>query len=176
MSLICHNIQHNVYANFFDVNLLFYLPYATSTVSSKVQHTEIDTNGVYQKYVGVCTKYSQHAKHSIGRNNNDSTNYKSIIALCLAAATFTKVWFKWRLSNLSLHHETLTIAYTIFFPYYRERSDLQHTVQVMADLGLTYVQTKNADGTYQYQVEPDISYLFNFKGILHVFVSMLNLL
>lgn len=49
---------------------------------------------------------------------------------------------------------------------YRERADLQHTVQVMADLGLTYVQTKNADGTYQYQVEPDISYLFNFKGTL----------
>lgn len=48
----------------------------------------------------------------------------------------------------------------------RERADLQHTVQVMADLGLTYVQTKNIDGTYQYQIEPDISFLFNFKGIL----------
>lgn len=46
----------------------------------------------------------------------------------------------------------------------RERADLQHTVQVMADLGLTYVQTKNIDGTYQYHIEPDISFLFNFKG------------
>lgn len=35
----------------------------------------------------------------------------------------------------------------------------------MVDLGLTYSQTKNPDGTYQYQIEPDINLLCNFKGI-----------
>lgn len=47
----------------------------------------------------------------------------------------------------------------------RERADLAHTVDVMVDLGLTYLQTKNLDGTYQYQIEPDINILCNFKGI-----------
>lgn len=48
---------------------------------------------------------------------------------------------------------------------HRERADLAHTVDVMVDLGLTYSQTKNPDGTYQYQIEPDINHLCNFKGI-----------
>lgn len=47
----------------------------------------------------------------------------------------------------------------------RERADLAHTVDVMVDLGLTYSQSKNPDGTYQYQVEPDINVLCNFKGM-----------
>lgn len=34
----------------------------------------------------------------------------------------------------------------------------------MVDLGLTYSQTKNPDGTYQYQIDPDINFLCNFKG------------
>lgn len=46
----------------------------------------------------------------------------------------------------------------------KERSDLNHTVEVMADLGLNYVQLKNFDGTYSYQLEPDIHELCNFKG------------
>lgn len=46
----------------------------------------------------------------------------------------------------------------------RERSDLRHTVEVMADLGLSYSQLKSLDGTYQYQLEPDINQLCNFKG------------
>ncbi|XP_031619161.1 chromosome transmission fidelity protein 18 homolog [Contarinia nasturtii] len=45
----------------------------------------------------------------------------------------------------------------------KERADLAHTVDVMVDLGLTYAQTKNPDGTYQYQLEPDINFLCNFK-------------
>lgn len=34
----------------------------------------------------------------------------------------------------------------------------------MADLGLSYSQLKSIDGTYQYQLEPDINQLCNFKG------------
>lgn len=49
----------------------------------------------------------------------------------------------------------------------RERSDLRHTVEVMADLGLTYNQLKSLEGTYQYQLEPDISQLCNFEGMLY---------
>lgn len=48
---------------------------------------------------------------------------------------------------------------------HRERADLAHTVEVMVDLGLTYSQTKNPDGTYQYRIEPDINFLCNFNGM-----------
>lgn len=47
----------------------------------------------------------------------------------------------------------------------KERCDLHHTVEVMADLGLSYVQLKNVDGTYSYQLEPDIHELCNLKGM-----------
>lgn len=46
----------------------------------------------------------------------------------------------------------------------RERDDLRHTVEVMVDLGLIYVQTKSADGTYQYQLEPNIQLLGTFDN------------
>lgn len=51
-----------------------------------------------------------------------------------------------------------------FILIHRERNDLRHTVEVMADLGLSYSQSKSLDGTYQYQLEPDINELCNFKG------------
>lgn len=50
------------------------------------------------------------------------------------------------------------------FARYRERADLRHSVEVMADLGLVYVQSKAADGTYQYRMEPDIDIICHFDG------------
>lgn len=47
---------------------------------------------------------------------------------------------------------------------FRERSDLKHTVEIMADLGMVYLQTKSSDGTYQYQLEPDIDTLGKYEG------------
>lgn len=44
----------------------------------------------------------------------------------------------------------------------KERLDLRHTVNVMVDLGLHYTQLRVADGTYQYQLEPDINILCHF--------------
>lgn len=44
----------------------------------------------------------------------------------------------------------------------KERHDLKHTVDVMVDLGLHYNQLRVADGTYQYQLEPDINLLCQF--------------
>lgn len=41
----------------------------------------------------------------------------------------------------------------------RERLDLQHTVEIIADLGLTMTQLQAADGTYTYRVDPDLDYL-----------------
>lgn len=55
----------------------------------------------------------------------------------------------------------------------REKYDLQHTVDVMVDLGLTYSQTKNVDGTYHYQIDPDIHFLCNFK--CKIFQFQINL-
>ena len=60
------------------------------------------------------------------------------------------------------------------FDYIRERADLAHTVNVMVDLGLTYSQTKNPDGTYQYRIEPDINFLCNFNGMLDVNISQVT--
>lgn len=57
----------------------------------------------------------------------------------------------------------MAIEFQFFRFSNREKNDLQHTVEVMVDLGLTYSQTKNVDGTYQYQIEPDINCLCNFK-------------
>lgn len=44
----------------------------------------------------------------------------------------------------------------------KERHDLRHTVEVMVDLGLRYNQLRVADGTYQYQLEPDIRLMCQF--------------
>lgn len=52
----------------------------------------------------------------------------------------------------------------MYFVLYRERADLRHSVEVMADLGLVYVQSKAADGTYQYHMEPDIDIICHFDG------------
>lgn len=46
----------------------------------------------------------------------------------------------------------------------RERNDLYHTVTVMVDLGLTYTQVKAAEGSYVYQMEPDLDALAQFPG------------
>lgn len=48
--------------------------------------------------------------------------------------------------------------------FHREKSDLTHTVEVMADFGLNYIQLKSTDGTYAYQLDPDIEQLGHFTG------------
>lgn len=59
----------------------------------------------------------------------------------------------------------------MFVQYYlsciicREKSDLTHTVEVMADFGLNYIQLKSAEGTYQYQLDPDIEQLGHFQDV-----------
>ncbi|CAD7079095.1 unnamed protein product, partial [Hermetia illucens] len=53
----------------------------------------------------------------------------------------------------------------------KERYDLTHTVEAMADLGLVFTQTKVADGTYQYQLEPDLDALCQFPGYLGITLS-----
>lgn len=45
-----------------------------------------------------------------------------------------------------------------------EKIDLQHTVEIYADFGITLIQMQAADGTYQYRSEPDIDH-FSFTGI-----------
>ncbi|XP_055590916.1 chromosome transmission fidelity protein 18 homolog [Uranotaenia lowii] len=47
----------------------------------------------------------------------------------------------------------------------KEKSDLTHTVEVMADFGLNYIQLKSAEGTYQYQLDPDIEQLGQYPGV-----------
>ncbi|XP_049534330.1 chromosome transmission fidelity protein 18 homolog [Anopheles darlingi] len=44
----------------------------------------------------------------------------------------------------------------------KEKSDLTHTVEVMADFGLNYIQLKTPEGTYQYQLNPDLEQLSSF--------------
>ncbi|XP_058059277.1 chromosome transmission fidelity protein 18 homolog [Anopheles bellator] len=46
----------------------------------------------------------------------------------------------------------------------KEKSDLKHTVEVMADFGLNYIQLKTPEGTYQYQLNPDLEQLCQFSG------------
>ena len=45
-----------------------------------------------------------------------------------------------------------------------EKIDLQHTVQIYADFGVSLIQMQAADGTYLYRSEPDIDH-FTFTGI-----------
>ncbi|XP_055546969.1 chromosome transmission fidelity protein 18 homolog [Wyeomyia smithii] len=47
----------------------------------------------------------------------------------------------------------------------KEKSDLTHAVEVMADFGLNYIQLKSAEGSYQYQLNPDIEQLGHFTGV-----------
>ncbi|XP_037047401.1 chromosome transmission fidelity protein 18 homolog [Bradysia coprophila] len=54
-----------------------------------------------------------------------------------------------------------TVSVELLSP--KERSDLKHAVDVMVDLGLTYIQIKSQDGTFQYRLEPDIEILCNFE-------------
>lgn len=46
----------------------------------------------------------------------------------------------------------------------REKNELQHTVEIIADFGLTFLQLQTGDGTYTYRLEPDIDF-FTFTGI-----------
>ncbi|XP_030556914.1 chromosome transmission fidelity protein 18 homolog [Drosophila novamexicana] len=46
----------------------------------------------------------------------------------------------------------------------KEQYDLRHTIQVMVDLGLTFVQVKSAEGHYVFQTEPDLDTLCAFPG------------
>ncbi|KAL7742068.1 hypothetical protein ACLKA6_018315 [Drosophila palustris] len=46
----------------------------------------------------------------------------------------------------------------------KEQYDLRHTIQVMVDLGVTFVQVKSAEGHYVFQTEPDLDTLCAFPG------------
>ncbi|XP_030384049.1 chromosome transmission fidelity protein 18 homolog [Scaptodrosophila lebanonensis] len=46
----------------------------------------------------------------------------------------------------------------------KEQYDLRHTIQVMVDLGLTFVQVKSVEGHYVFQTEPDLDALSAFPG------------
>ncbi|KAL9930080.1 chromosome transmission fidelity protein 18 homolog isoform 1-T3 [Glossina fuscipes fuscipes] len=45
----------------------------------------------------------------------------------------------------------------------REQYDLKHTVEIMADFGITYTQLKSAEGSYVYRMEPDLEALAQFS-------------
>lgn len=48
----------------------------------------------------------------------------------------------------------------------KEKVEMKHTVDIIADLGLTYNQLQASDGTFVYRVDPDIEYLSgNFGGL-----------
>ncbi|EDV31227.2 uncharacterized protein Dana_GF14649 [Drosophila ananassae] len=46
----------------------------------------------------------------------------------------------------------------------KEQHDLRHTIEVMVDLGLTFVQVKSLEGHYVFQTEPDLDALSAFPG------------
>lgn len=53
----------------------------------------------------------------------------------------------------------------------KEKLEMKHTVDIIADLGLTFNQLQSADGTYMYKIEPDIEYLSgSFSGELFLFI------
>lgn len=47
-----------------------------------------------------------------------------------------------------------------------EKTNLNHSVRIMTDLNIKYIQLRAADGTYYYKVEPDIDYISNFAGCI----------
>ncbi|XP_034666321.1 chromosome transmission fidelity protein 18 homolog [Drosophila subobscura] len=53
----------------------------------------------------------------------------------------------------------------------KEQHDLNHTVEVMLDLGLTFVQVKSLEGQYVFQTEPDLDALGVFPGFPGLTVS-----
>lgn len=46
----------------------------------------------------------------------------------------------------------------------KEKQELQHTVEIIADFNLTLLQLQASDGTFTYRAEPDIDH-FSFTGI-----------
>lgn len=44
----------------------------------------------------------------------------------------------------------------------KEKTDVRDTVEIMADLGLSFIQLKTSEGNYQYQLEPDLESLTKF--------------
>lgn len=46
-----------------------------------------------------------------------------------------------------------------------EKSDLEHTVTVMVDLGLNYAQIQLSEGKFRYQLEPDLEHLSTFPDV-----------
>ncbi|KAH8377747.1 hypothetical protein KR093_006965 [Drosophila rubida] len=46
----------------------------------------------------------------------------------------------------------------------KEQYDLRHTIQVMVDLGVNFIQVKSAEGHYVFQTEPDLDTLCAFPG------------
>lgn len=46
-----------------------------------------------------------------------------------------------------------------------ERQQLQQVIAVMSSFSITYQQTRNADGVYQYNLEPNIEEVVQFPGI-----------
>lgn len=56
----------------------------------------------------------------------------------------------------------------------KEKVEMKHTVDIIADLGLTFNQLQSADGTYVYKIEPDIEYLsssFGGKNFIELRIS-----
>lgn len=51
----------------------------------------------------------------------------------------------------------------------KEKDDLTHTVQIMADFGLVYNQLKKPDGMYEYNLEPDLNLMCKFNGGVFLF-------
>lgn len=46
-----------------------------------------------------------------------------------------------------------------------EKSDLEHTVTVMVDLGLSYNQIQLSEGKFKYQLEPDLEHISTFPSV-----------
>ncbi|KAL9706663.1 hypothetical protein quinque_010181 [Culex quinquefasciatus] len=61
--------------------------------------------------------------------------------------------------------DTVPLLKRVISPSLQKKSDLTHTVEVMADFGLNYIQLKSAEGTYQYQLDPDLEQLGQFQGV-----------
>lgn len=47
----------------------------------------------------------------------------------------------------------------------KEKTDVRDTVEIMADLGLSFIQLKTSEGSYQYQLEPDVESLTKFYDV-----------
>lgn len=46
----------------------------------------------------------------------------------------------------------------------KEKEEFTQTINIMVDLGLSYIQIKTAEATFNYQVEPDLDTLAQFPG------------